>query len=79
MTPCIVAPYTDAIGIGELSLIAIGGAIEDDRARAFWQQDAVQIIVARPAAREILDRRFYPQISLIAPGISDGSSRTKSH
>jgi hypothetical protein len=36
----LVAPDVEAIGMRELSRITIGGAIKDDRARAFWQRDA---------------------------------------
>src|SRR6516162_1527857 len=37
VTPRIVAPDIKAIGLEELPGITIGGAIEDNCARAFWQ------------------------------------------
>src|SRR5258705_1247268 len=61
VAPGIVAPDIEAIGMGELSGIAIGGAIENDRPRAFRQQDAVQIIVTCHVPRKTLNRRFQPQ------------------
>src|SRR5215472_14728366 len=61
VTPRIVAPDIKVIGFGELLGIAIRGAIEDNCARAFWQWDTIQIIVARHIAGEPLDRRFHPE------------------
>jgi hypothetical protein len=61
VTPRIVSPDIEAIGIGKLSRIAIGGAVKDNRARALRQHHAIQIIVTRHVARETLDRRFDPQ------------------
>jgi hypothetical protein len=61
VTPGIVAPDVKTIRIRELSRIAIGGAVENDRARAFGQRDSVQIIVARHVARETLDRLCVPK------------------
>jgi hypothetical protein len=45
MAPGIVAPDVKTIEMRELSRIAIGSAMESERARAFRQQSAVQIIL----------------------------------
>jgi hypothetical protein len=55
MAPGIVAPDVKTIGMRELSRIAIGSAMENERTRAFRQQSVVQIILTRHVARETLD------------------------